>query len=222
MRRFVIALCVLSADLAVLAQSPQQPVFRGGVELVTLDVTVVDKDGKPIKGLKAEDFEVTLEGQKRPVRALDFLEFGISAGSESSAATSRQTTNQQAPGVSVKRNGRVIVLLFDDLSYKPGIGKSLMVAAQRILPSFDPDDLVGIATTSGLGPVVNPTRDRAAVNAAFQSKRMIGRFDSIAAPFYIAINEAIELAKLFGNDGLSRLVNGVLGSAVASESKPTP
>ena len=109
MRRFVIALCVLSADLAVLAQSPQQPVFRGGVELVTLDVTVVDKDGKPIKGLKAEDFEVTLEGQKRPVRALDFLEFGISAGSESSAATSRQTTNQQAPGVSVKRNGRVIV-----------------------------------------------------------------------------------------------------------------
>ena len=48
------------------------------------------------------------------------------------------------------------------------------------------------------------------------------RYQHGIVPVKVAINEAIELAKLFGNDGLSRLVNGVVGSAVASESKPTP
>jgi transcription antitermination protein NusB len=48
------------------------------------------------------------------------------------------------------------------------------------------------------------------------------RYQHGIVPVKVAINEAIELAKLFGNEGLPRLVNGVLGSAVASESRPTP
>jgi len=39
-------------------------------------------------------------------------------------------------------------------------------------------------------------------------------------PVKVAINEAIELAKLFGSESLPRFVNGVLGSAVAAETKP--
>jgi N utilization substance protein B len=52
------------------------------------------------------------------------------------------------------------------------------------------------------------------------------RFQHGIVPVKVAINEAIELAKLFGSESLPRLVNGVLGSAIASESaaesKPTP
>ena len=48
------------------------------------------------------------------------------------------------------------------------------------------------------------------------------RFQHGIVPIKVAINEAIELAKLFGGESLPRFVNGVLGSAVASESKPTP
>jgi N utilization substance protein B len=40
-------------------------------------------------------------------------------------------------------------------------------------------------------------------------------------PVKVAINEAIELAKLFGSESLPRFVNGVLGSVVASQSKTT-
>lgn len=36
-------------------------------------------------------------------------------------------------------------------------------------------------------------------------------------PTKVAINEAVELAKLFGSDSSSRFVNGVLGSLVAKE-----
>jgi len=48
------------------------------------------------------------------------------------------------------------------------------------------------------------------------------RFQHGIVPVKVAINEAIELAKLFGSESLPRFVNGVLGSAVAAtESKPT-
>ena len=40
-------------------------------------------------------------------------------------------------------------------------------------------------------------------------------------PIKVAINEAIEVAKLFGSDSLPRFVNGVLGSVVAAEGKST-
>jgi N utilization substance protein B len=48
------------------------------------------------------------------------------------------------------------------------------------------------------------------------------RFQHGIVPVKVAINEAIELAKLFGSESLPRFVNGVLGSAVASESRTTP
>ena len=203
MRRvlWLVGVC-LGGAVALAQQASQQPVFRGGVDLVTLDVTVVDKDGQPIRGLKAEDFVVTLEKQTRPVRALDFLEFGSAIAS---SAEARQTTNQVNAAQPVRRGGRVIVLLFDDLSYTPGPGKQMLVSAERMLGTFDPDDLIGITTTSGLGPTVNPTRDRAAVVAALHDKKMIGRNGDITAPFFIGIDEAIEINRGFPQDTLSKV-----------------
>ena len=44
----------------------QQPTFRASVDLVHFGVSVVDKQGKPVTGLKGEDFQV-LEGGKPQV-----------------------------------------------------------------------------------------------------------------------------------------------------------
>src|SRR5262245_29580944 len=175
-----------------LPQQQSPPVFRGGVDLVALDVTVVDRDGVPVTGLTAADFTVTLAGQVRPVRALDFVTFGGTPAVEVTSA-SRETTNNPALAARTSRGGRVIVLLIDDLSAKSGQMKLLTNSAARMLASFDSGDLVGLTTSSGLGPVVNPTRDRSAVIAALASKDVMGRYDDLAAPFYIAINEAIEI-----------------------------
>jgi N utilization substance protein B len=42
-----------------------------------------------------------------------------------------------------------------------------------------------------------------------------------ATPPKVAINEAVDLAKLFGSDNSSRFVNGVLGTAVAGGERIT-
>lgn len=44
-------------------------------------------------------------------------------------------------------------------------------------------------------------------------------YDNRAVPVKVAINEAVELAKLFGSDSSSRFVNGVLGTIAAGKVK---
>src|SRR6186997_3519345 len=201
-RRFP-CLAVSSAALlfAQQAQPPQQPVpppqlqapvFRAGVELVALDVTVVDRDGKPVTGLKPDDFVVTLSGQIRPVRTFDYATFGAAPPSEAAAAApAREVTNDIARAATTSRGGRIVIVLIDDLAAKPGQGKSLTVAAERMLNTLDLGDLVGLATTSGQGPVVTPTRDRAALLAALKSKGIVGRNENVTAPFYITELEGL-------------------------------
>ena len=52
----------------------QPPAFRTGVELVTVDVGVVDRQGQPLRGLAAGDFTVTVAGQPRRVVSAEFVE----------------------------------------------------------------------------------------------------------------------------------------------------
>ncbi len=73
MRR--LAAAVLSCVLAAGAQQPQSgeaPVFRSSSQLVVEVVAVTDKNGKPIEGLKAEDFAVTENGIPQTIRLCEF------------------------------------------------------------------------------------------------------------------------------------------------------
>jgi hypothetical protein len=86
-----------------------------------------------------------------------------------------------------------MLIVVDDLSARPGRMTSFRLAAQKMLSTLDLGDLVGVATTSGLGPIVMPTRDRAAVRAALDSTELVGRFVDTATPFYVSIPEALEI-----------------------------
>src|SRR5262245_25396178 len=46
----------------------QQPTFRATVDLVNFGVSVLDKQGNPVTGLKAEDFEVVENGKKQSLK----------------------------------------------------------------------------------------------------------------------------------------------------------
>jgi hypothetical protein len=44
------------------ATQQSSPVFRGGIDLVTVDIRVLDKNGRPAAGLGADDFQSRLMG----------------------------------------------------------------------------------------------------------------------------------------------------------------
>ena len=62
------------APAAQQAGTDQTPSFRSGVEVVTVDVGVVDKQGRPVPGLTAADFAVTVAGRPRRVVTSEFVE----------------------------------------------------------------------------------------------------------------------------------------------------
>lgn len=51
-----------------IAAAPQQPTFRTAIDLVHFGVSVLDKQGRPVTGLTATDFEVLENGKKQSVR----------------------------------------------------------------------------------------------------------------------------------------------------------
>src|SRR5579863_165185 len=78
MHRLVLVLvAALATAPVVLGQTPQAPVFRGGVTLVTVDVSVLDHDGKPVPGLTADDFEIKLDGHVQPVRTAAYEQVAL-------------------------------------------------------------------------------------------------------------------------------------------------
>lgn len=154
------SLLLLVATMATVELVAQQR-FKTGTSLLTLDVSVLDKNGNPVSDLRPEDFIVTLNGQKQPVRTMVLL------GQTSAKATASTVGSNPASSVA-SVNGEpdphLLVILVDDLSIHPTQSKGLLVAAERFVDLIPARDWVGLATTSGMG-TVNPSVQRGPLRA---------------------------------------------------------
>ena len=64
----------LSTAAAQPARTPHAAqTFRSGVDLIEVDVRVLDRDRRPIIGLQAADFSVTVDGESRAVVQAQFV-----------------------------------------------------------------------------------------------------------------------------------------------------
>src|SRR4026207_2537425 len=69
MRRARLAALLIAATALLSARIvAQQPTFNAGVDLVQFGVSVTDKQGQPVTGLKADDFQVVENGKKQSLR----------------------------------------------------------------------------------------------------------------------------------------------------------
>src|SRR5687767_5707991 len=111
----VLALALVGAQ-ASYAQDQQPPRFQSGVEVVTVDVTVVDDDGRPIRDLRPRDFVVEVDGRRRRVITAEWIALtpapppaagGQDAAREATAVPEPYSSNETAVP------GRFIMLLVD-------------------------------------------------------------------------------------------------------------
>ncbi len=182
------------------AAGQRPPTFKSGVDLVAVDVNVVDRNGQPVSGLTAEQFEVTVDGRPRRVASATFLDYVSDAAAEGQpplavaeplridSSFSSNEREEARPGT----RGRVVVLAVDQMSFPPGAGRAAIESARRYLDKLQPSDRVGLAAFPSPGPTVAPTIDHAAVREALG--RVLGMADILqqVRP-YISISEAFAI-----------------------------
>src|SRR3954470_24834724 len=108
--RFAAYLVVCLAGLTALsldghAQPPlsqPQATFQSGVDVVQVDVTILDKDRRPVRGLAQSDFTILEDGKRRPIVAFAAVDLAERAASSAGATWTRDvprdvTTNDFRP-----------------------------------------------------------------------------------------------------------------------------
>lgn len=170
MRRWSGVLVVVFAGLALglHAQQPSTPTFRASVDVVDVDVSVLDRDRLPVRGLTAADFSVLEDGQSRPIVA--FSEVTLPRRERPEAEWMIET----APDVAhndLQREGRLVVILID----RQIAPEDLPVAqrfAEAVVDQLRPGDLAAVAFST-FGVPQNFTADRARLLAAIRQP-MVG------------------------------------------------
>jgi VWFA-related protein len=124
----------LAANLAlILLASPAAPqappTFPGGVELVRIDVVVLDRDGQPVTGLTAADFEITDGGRAREI--LSFEPIVVRSPPKPAPTEPAGPARVSGPVVSAPEESRYFLVFFDDVH----VGA---VSAQRVRAQLIP------------------------------------------------------------------------------------
>ena len=122
---------------------PQQPVFRTGVDYITVDVVVTDTGDRPITNLTKADFEIVENGMVQAIA--DFQYVSVPVGQRRiEASESLAPERDIATNVPPTATSRLFAIVIDDLH----IIESDIVPVKRILTDFlravSPDDEVAI------------------------------------------------------------------------------
>jgi VWFA-related protein len=159
----IAALVLLVVTGATLAAGPGAVQESSSVSLVEVPVTVLGKDDKPVRGLKAEDFEIRDDGKTVAIQSVDVNEFRLSA-----QRAPADTSESSLPAAR-----RRLLFLFDLSSGSAReIHRAQEAAIDLVSQKLAAQDLGAVATFSiehGLALVLSFTSDRSQILAALQS-----------------------------------------------------
>jgi VWFA-related protein len=165
--RAVIVTCLVLLPLALLVAQQPPPTFRTGVEAVVLDVSVLDKDRRPVRGLTAADFTILEDGKPQDVRTFKAIDL-----EDVVETLPAPWVREVAPDT--RRNDefkghRVVVIVLDDASM--GSASDVLLARQlgrTIVDQLPPDDVAAVVYTLKKDEGQVFTKDRAKLRAAVE------------------------------------------------------
>ncbi len=163
-------------------ESPQRPrteedVVRITTTLIQVDATVLDKNGKIVRGLTADDFEIYENNKKQEITNFSFV--AVEPDKSTEPKTAKAVKNSiPIPPVSGNLNReqvhRTIALVVDDLGLSQGSIYSVRSALKKfVADQMQPGDLVAIIRTGGgAGTLQRFTSDKRMLYAAIEHVRL--------------------------------------------------
>ena len=151
----IVVLCLGIVRAGSSAQSPQQtlpaPTFRAEVEYVEVDALVTDAQGRFVRDLRKEDFQVFEDGKRQNITSFALVE--IPADSIDRPAVAVGGTDVDDASVQDNERpflGRLYVLVLDDLHTASSRTPRVRRAAREFINQhFGSNDLMAVVTTGG-------------------------------------------------------------------------
>jgi VWFA-related protein len=187
----------------------QQPVFRGGVKVVRVDVTVTGKGDQPVADLTAADFEVAEDGTPQKVDQLQFIRLDgrRPAGDETSLEIRSQ---DQAEAEASRDDVRVFAIFLDDyhVDKAPNITIPLRQGLTLFVNRLWPTDLVAMMDPLTPLSALRFTRSKSELQA------VVNKFEGRQGEIF-PIKSVMEEAQLMRGD-IRRVRAQVTFSALAA------
>lgn len=178
-----VAIALLASSAS--AQDPQQPprtTFRSSVDLVPVDVSVLDRSGRPVDDLKAADFTLEVDGKPRRIASAQFI-------SVSRAVESAPPKPVEYDANSGAAGGRLFVIVIDTGNISAGGGRTSIEAAKRFVARLNRADRVSLVTIPGADPQIDFTANHALVQVLLE--RIVGQATERSGPQRVGVSEAL-------------------------------
>ncbi len=213
-------------------QEPSAPeeVVRISTRLIQIDAVAVDKDGKQVTDLKAEDFKILEDGKEQAITNFSYISLQPETpqiiAKTAPKATASKIAAPPVPAAQLKQENirRTIALIADDL----GLSFESMVFTRNALKKFvdeqmQPGDLVAIIRSSaGNGALQQFTNDKRLLHAAIDriqwypfGRGKIGAFESMGGRSSMEAVKATAANTTPGGGGVSVRVDGVMTNGMA-------
>jgi VWFA-related protein len=92
--------------------TPEQPIFRGGINTVRVDVIVTDRQGNPVNDLKLEDFQIEEDG--KPQKPETFRLVQIDTVTQPAITQRALRTRNDEETAAADENARIFAFFLDD------------------------------------------------------------------------------------------------------------
>lgn len=215
-RRFFVACVLVTGLLAVVVRGQQAgeqerqqpPVFRTGTNLVRVDVSVLGKDGLPIRSLTADDFELRENGELQSITSFKLVD----ASGQPTDDLSLPIRSAAHAAAEAARDDVRVFLIFWDEYHIDQFGSAVRARDQLTkfaLEAFGPTDLVGLMDQLTPVSALRFSRDRRAL--ADQLHLLRGR-----RGIYVPARSAVEEAHLRNAQDVERIRSQVTSSALKS------
>jgi VWFA-related protein len=160
------ALC--SAALAAAVQNPQAPTFRSSVTYVEVDVSVLDRERRPVRGLTRADFVLLEDGRPQPIETFGAVD--VPSATEPTAEWMRTVSPDVRANITAS-DGRLLVLVLDDaqVRFDPRMTAAVKNIGRRVVSQLGPADLASVVFTRDSRRAQDFTSDQVRLLAAIES-----------------------------------------------------
>jgi VWFA-related protein len=178
------ALLIAVAGAAAQQQPPppqQPPTFRTGAELVRVDATVLDRNGRPVSTLTAEDFVIEEDGVPQRIQTFQLLRL-TGEPSADDDLTLTIGPRDSRPHEFARDDVRVFLILWDEYHIHPDPGGRMLreELVEFIRTQLGPTDLVAIMDVWTPMSDLWFSRDR--YRLATQARALRGRLGVLVPP----------------------------------------